>query len=666
MSIYRIDPLAGSDTNVGTSIYFPFKTVAPVNALIAAGKIGRGDLVVAAGRGDVHIPGGIKAATPVALRGTTRLVFDQWGDSMPVFDLYKIANDPASWTPHAAGVWKANITAGAPGITGNSSEPSTNVAHLYVDGQLKGHRSVYTIGELGNQRLWSYACDATYAYVRADGNPASITDDLRISVNCNGIEPGVNTTFTNLEIVGAGGMGVSAIERNDWSTVGLVLRRIGGAEHGPGTRAGNAWQAYISGSRIAVLNNYAEDVFDVGWTAQGKSYPGGSNGWQDVEVAGNTIVRAAQGFEHWFNTEQGGTLVGYQRVNIHDNTVYFAGYSWGADYKSADILSYDFDPVPGGHDLNIFDNTFVGATRHVFARRFGNTNYSVPEGLNLYRNVIALAPGGEIAYEQPQKLEQAAEWVQAQGAEDSSVWLPLAADVLAVPQKDRLAAMQAFVAARTATVDSRLSALERQHGSTAGKVASVTGQIESLRADGNQSGSLLAGRLYMPGASTRTTLVAASAVDRFRGLEWVAPASGLIDQVSISVTTAGSSSATFYVMVLRYEGDKLVPHFASAAVDCSTTGTKSLAANFRVREGQRFYVGGVVPSGPATLPVIRAGTALGRTPFLGFRSTDIDTMLSSATYTTGIEVNGFTLPFNSTFAPGGLTDVAPLVVMRAA
>ncbi len=147
-STYYVDSAAGSDSNNGTTLQTPWKTVAKVNAA-----------TLAAGDSVLFKRGGVwtESLAPTA-SGTagSPIAFDAYGAGpAPLLTGY-LGLPAASWTLVSGNVWKATMTAS-----------SMNYA---LFGTVWGRKQTAQ-ANLANDRDWYFALNTLYVF--SNGNPAA-------------------------------------------------------------------------------------------------------------------------------------------------------------------------------------------------------------------------------------------------------------------------------------------------------------------------------------------------------------------------------------------------------------------------------------------------------------------------------------------------------------
>jgi len=376
MTVYYVSN-AGDDTAAGTSPSTPWATAARAMTTL----LRDGDQVLFR-RNDTFIGSlNIQRYTPWKL-GNARLLIGAYGSGRkPKISGYK-SIPLASWVQHVdpdpakarANVWKVAINdAGKVGgyntLVGLAG---ANIGFLKVDRAIKGQKR--TLLDLAVNDWDFYSDGADWLYVCSATNPGSRATSIAAAPATNGISGGGGRSginFASLDILGFGGHGFGFSKNTDLSIAGCTIREIGGCFGGNGTtRFGNGIEFYgPGGARVNVVGNLIQDVFDVAFTMQGKPILLATDGWEDIAVRGNRVVRCSQFFETW--AQYGDALnagpipagAGFRRVAVEDNEVVDCGYGWGSQVRPgtashAPLLNYAMEaPV---NDIAFRRNRFHG------------------------------------------------------------------------------------------------------------------------------------------------------------------------------------------------------------------------------------------------------------------------------------------------------------------
>lgn len=342
----------------------------------------------------------------------------------PILTAYKLLNQAAGWTQHAAGVWKIDLTSPTT-HTGLTASTNTNIGFLLVDGALKVTKRV-TLAELAAP--WDFYSDAQYLYVQATGNPTTLATSIQAAPCLPGlvqVNSGRNV-IRDLHLTGNGGHGVRGNNgASDVRVRDCLIDYIGGSFLiGSGdntTRYGNGIELWIGSNRWLVDNNEVAYCYDVAFTAQGTS-TATAIGWSDIMVRGNSFHDCTQSVEFWSD----GTVYsggGFVRVVIDANQCARAGWSPWTDVRPntdtrVHLLTYNW-VLPA--DITIQNNVFDDSR--------GSYAYFAypPTGIVRRNNTIRLRPGSKIRFQDAQTIEQSAAWVAATGAEIGSTFTVLPA-----------------------------------------------------------------------------------------------------------------------------------------------------------------------------------------------------------------------------------------------
>lgn len=465
MSVYYVDSTLGSDSNAGITTAAPWATIDKVNAKIADSTIIAGDQVLFK-RGETFYG---KVVPPSGLSASANyLTFGPYGaGDRPRLSMFKLLNTGASWTEHASGVWKIDLTSAAThsGYTANT----TNIGFLKLNDSLYYGNRVWAVGDLTDP--WDFYCDATYLYVKASANPTTLADDIKASAIAGGSN-GLFTLYTSirihgLEIVGcAGGSGIQGwgVAVQHARVYDCEIWDIGGGLLSGTTRFGNGVTIGIGASDVVVEDNIIHDCYDVGLTMQG-TLSGSLKAWNDCHFRRNTIYRCYQSLEFWTGgtTEAGAGFVG---STCDDNLCLSAGDNWSSSVRPdtencCHLLTYGWTlPDDLSVRRNVFYLTQFDGDQTKARYRHGSVDTSggsmviednlvfATAGTQLYHIGSGSSPTTPQTYDQT--IEEAAAYVEATGDDVGTQFfvLPAAAPTY-VDAVDQLAGDTAMAVAHS-------------------------------------------------------------------------------------------------------------------------------------------------------------------------------------------------------------------------
>lgn len=395
---------SGSDSADGRTEATAWKTTQKVNTAKPTGAnvlFRRGDTFY----GEVLV----QAGTNLGAYGT---------GERPLIAGYKLLDQAAGWSLHAAGVWKINLTSAAT-HSGNTASTDTNIGFLVVDGVMKVTKKV-TLAELS--AAWDFYSDATYLYVAASANPTTLAASIKAAPRATaGVQIiGGQSEISGLHLTGNGGHGIRGSGVSDVHVHGCLIDYIGGS-YLPGsgdgtTRYGNGIENWVGCNRWLIEDNEIAQCYDVGYTAQGTS-TATAIGWADITVRNNLIHDCTQSIEFWSDgvTYSGG---GFVRVLVDGNTCLRAGWSPWTDVRPntdtrVHLLAYNWNlPADIVIQNNVFDDSRGSYAYHPFALT----------GVVRRNNTIRLRAGSKIRFQDTQTVEQAAAWVAANSTEIGSTF----------------------------------------------------------------------------------------------------------------------------------------------------------------------------------------------------------------------------------------------------
>ncbi|MCV7073475.1 hypothetical protein MJO55_07240 [Mycolicibacterium rufum] len=338
----------------------------------------------------------------------------------PVLTMFKLLNQPSSWTLHSPKVWRIEIAAPET-HEGYTASTDANIGYLMVDGVVKATLK-FNLDELFQD--WDFYCDIENGvlYVRSEMNPSDRTEDLRAAPNGNAFggtgrviycEKGFNNIH-DLHITGSGGCGIGGTGSGVWIH-DCLIDYIGGAEllDGSQRRYGNGIEHWVNVSGWLIERNEICQVYDAAWSPQG--YAGAHGGWRDLTVRNNFIHECTQSFEFWSTGEP--TAPGYERVLVQGNYCENGGYSSFADARPdqdvrVHLLTYKLrTPVDITIERNVFVNAFSAYSYH---------SEAPPTSMVTRENVICLRRGQRLEVQSQRAIESAMEWQAETGRESGS------------------------------------------------------------------------------------------------------------------------------------------------------------------------------------------------------------------------------------------------------
>lgn len=392
----------GSDSNPGTKAA-PWASLAKVAAALTAGEVGRGDTVMLK-RGDTFF-GSIQF--PVIAKTAGVFTFRPYGSgALPKISGFKVSTN--AWVLHSTNIWKLNITANSGQYTGNTSQASTNVGFLMVNGALKGAKKLSLASVTSD---WDFYSDGTYVYVKLGTNPGA---GIEISVQQNGIRPASNSEVWGMHVIGHGAHGFAQYNSGNVYVHDCIIEWIGGSLLNTDTRYGNGIEVWIGNRDTTYSNNIVRQTYDCGITMQG-TQEGTTTQWTNVHIDDNRFENCFQTFEIWSR----GSGTGWVSCSFNRNTSLDAGYGWSAGVRGdpdsgVHFLSYDMQLSASG--LEIANNYFKKAKNAYAYCTYGNAYPNV----NSHDNTIILEAGRKIVWQNAETIEQGTAWKTRTGKEVNS------------------------------------------------------------------------------------------------------------------------------------------------------------------------------------------------------------------------------------------------------
>ncbi|MBQ8508612.1 MAG: right-handed parallel beta-helix repeat-containing protein [Clostridia bacterium] len=394
MSIYYVSN-SGCDCKDGLTPETAWATIGKVNATIQGG-----DTVKFECGGTYY--GRIQP--PAGIDPEHRTTLTTYGEGKkPVVSQYKIIK-PEAWVEVDKNVWRVDMNDTA-NFDGNHLNINNNVGFVKVSGKIWGTKR-FKLEDLAGQ--WDFYNDdegKQYAWVYSEGNPASLSDDIRFACNIGCVGFADNLDVHGIVFNGTGGHGISGVV--NYSTItDCEFHEIGGSRligyPNPTTRYGNGVETWANSSNVTVDNCRFSDVYDVAITMQGRPV---KKSWTNMHFTNNVMWNCVQCFEIWSSGDVPDT--GFEDCWFEGNTCIDSGWCWGYEARpnktcSCHLLLYHLD-CPRC-DITIRNNTFYNARVSTIFKSGGPKE--MPEDYKIYDNVIIRKVGQDLIFRADNTEEQ--------------------------------------------------------------------------------------------------------------------------------------------------------------------------------------------------------------------------------------------------------------------
>jgi len=338
---YYVDASRPDDTGNGLTAATAWKTLAKVNAMIAARSIVAGD-VIAFRRGQVWEETYHKNGTAycnnvfVDISGTAAnpITFCAYGEGAKpqLLGSYDLSST-GDWTQHDGNIWRSANTLDHCGVDTTRNDIGNIVVKIDGVEQSTGRKLLGASNHdaLTSQGMFWYDVPNKYLYIYSDGNPADYYDDpfgikaVKRSRSFYILSGSNYITIRDLDMRYHGECMVHMVSGDgniDGTTIyNNTMRWCGGCEYiGLNARAGNAIENWCNNSNTTVSYNYIYQVYDAALTVQGQDV---GDTVSNVYWHHNTVEAAYYSIE-WFS-DGAATHTG---TRIEDNVMINGGDSF--------------------------------------------------------------------------------------------------------------------------------------------------------------------------------------------------------------------------------------------------------------------------------------------------------------------------------------------------
>jgi hypothetical protein len=484
MTDYYVSP-NGNDTAPGTSPDNAWKTTRRVQlAGTGFGPLYAGDRILFERNG--VFPGYLDVPGVRAEKSAKVHVSAYGYGDLPKITAYKTILQDA-WQQHVPNIWKVAIN-DTTKFTGNiytTGASGANTGFLRVDGVIKGFKRYSIAGMVAD---WEFYSDeaAEILYVFSEVNPGMRALEIQQAPRQTLIIPRTSLAVSLLHFQGTGGHAHGGATR-DFDLEGFEISEIGGSrlsnEFGE-TRYGNAVQFYteaggIPTKRVNIRRGIIRDVYDVAFTMQGPGLTAATDGWEDVHITDNVIVRCAQSLELWNrfgNTDGAGTPpagAGYRRCSYERNTDIDSGRGWQEATRpnyvaQASLLTFALEAP--SLDVNIDNNIHINPSQLIY------NHFPLPGGLKWTRSRVFGRSDTPIDFLGTERLEDLDAYIARTGVAGGTIAQCADYDAAATLENAMAVLMGSVVTgeARDALHDANLSNL-------GGEMRAVRSAVEALR-----------------------------------------------------------------------------------------------------------------------------------------------------------------------------------------
>ncbi|MBE6733090.1 MAG: right-handed parallel beta-helix repeat-containing protein [Ruminococcaceae bacterium] len=301
------------------------------------------------------------------VRSTTdknRVEIDAYGEGpLPTLSYAKIVSD--GWVDCGNGFYKFDFskTDKYEGV----KDRNGNVG-FFRDKDGKYYGGLYANAEECKEK-YDFYCEETTIYVKTDKDPYKELGTLKMAVSGNDgslirVDKGVNVSNIKMEYCGYGitWNSTAKADRRKFSKItGCVFDNLGGTNihfgYGDGQviRGGNGVEWFNAGSNTEITNCIFRNIFDVGFTCQGRD----PSDWKNNLLKDNVFAFNTQAIEFWSTNTAGNA--GIFNLDFTNNLCVNNGESWAIPWRpgainTTDLLIYSYtSPV---WDVSMEGNTF--------------------------------------------------------------------------------------------------------------------------------------------------------------------------------------------------------------------------------------------------------------------------------------------------------------------
>ena len=343
---YYVSSYSGDDSNIGTDISSPWKTINKVNSFIfVAGdsilfkrnEVWRGQLIPKSGNilSDIYYGAYSDGEYPVILGSIS-------------------FNNTSDWISIGGNVWKCNATF------------STDIGNIIFDNASSVGFKRWNLTDLQNQNDFWYNLSTNELSIYSISNPANIHSEIELALRKDIISQ-QNTsyvTYENISIKYGGAHGFGGGNTSNITIKSCEISYIGGGDlNMDGTiRYGNGVEFWGNASNNIVEKCKIWEIYDTGLTNQNQTK---TVIQQNIKYQNNVIWNCGlSSFECWNRPSSSTT----SKIHFENNTCLNAGYGWGSQRPDYHGIHIFFNGNPAHTDtIYIRNNIFYNAKRSIYA-----------------------------------------------------------------------------------------------------------------------------------------------------------------------------------------------------------------------------------------------------------------------------------------------------------
>ena len=296
----------GKDSNSGLDINAPI-SLKGINKI----KLKGGDTVLFK-RGDTFYGYFAAEVNTNYVNETSKVIVDAYGEgAKPVLSLAKIVSK--EWEDCGNGFYKIDLSnpenytgVGDDFTVGNGDIQCYAVVNFIeaedgtIHGQLKENAESCT-------EKYQFYHDETCVYIKTDIEPSSDLGTVTMPIHPYQkplVRARRGMEIRNLHLKYAGyGIGAGNRELTRYVVIeNCIIEKLGGADIDSSikfTRGGNGIELGDYGSDIVIRNNILRDIYDVGFSPQGRGSKNSPARWENITVTNNIFAFNTQAFETW-------------------------------------------------------------------------------------------------------------------------------------------------------------------------------------------------------------------------------------------------------------------------------------------------------------------------------------------------------------------------------
>ena len=370
MATYYVSSSAGKDSNNGTSVNTPWKTISKVNS----SPLRAGDIVCLK-CGDSWR----ETLVPHSGKVGSYIKYTKYGTgNLPSLIGSAQANNAVQWVNAGANLWNFDIRKLQ---LGNRALPY-DIGNVIVAGDICGWKYL-NIKNLKKQLDYYFDPIKLILTLYSTQNPTVLYKNIELSLTDHIINGQLVScvTIDSLELKYGGLHGYSGSGSNYTTITNCIIHHMGGAAW-QSVRAGNGIEFYDTAHDCLVLNNQIYQIYDSAISNQGSS----RNAAQyNITYKGNTIDRCELSYEYWLNGP-GATM---HDINFIDNTCTNAGKGWSHLQRPDPLGTHviQWNNSSNRHNINITGNKFdtaserllfIGSVKQLTPSHFDYNTYIQP------------------------------------------------------------------------------------------------------------------------------------------------------------------------------------------------------------------------------------------------------------------------------------------------